>query len=182
MFTNANSNIFAYEIVHNKKFPNSASITYSALSKSYSQMPALSLSLARYPLGAPQRQMWKSLRRDFSFQLFFTNFLQCVFLFLYKTSSEFCGGDNICSSGKEKVYLHRKHRRSIRLYWKQLWQSQLEKISRGLQLKQTFFNKPFSDHRTSVLLGKIKRNSRTCSISKHVRGSRIIQVDPSRPK
>ena len=114
--------------MHNKEFPNSTLMPYSALSKSYSQMLALSLSLGRHPLGAPQRQMWKSLRRDFSSQLFFfTNFLQCAFLFLYRTSSEFCGGDNICSSGKEKVYLHRKHRRSIRLYWKQLWQSQLEK-------------------------------------------------------
>ena len=156
MFTNTNSNIFAYEIVHNKKFPNSGLMPYSALSKSYSQMPVLSLSLARYPLGAPQRQMWKSLTRDFSSRLFFTNFLQCVFLFLYKTSSEFGGGDNICSSGKEKVYLHRKHRRSIRLYWKQLWQSQLEKISRAFSLNKHFLINLFQTMELQSFWAKLK--------------------------
>ena len=103
---------------------------FCPISLSAKVTPALSLSLGRDPLGAPQRQMWKSLRQDF----IFTNFLpvrQSVSFFLYLRDIQgVLREDNICcwASGG-KVYLHRKHRSSIRLYWKQLWQSQLGKES-----------------------------------------------------
>ena len=63
--------------------------------------PALSLSLGRHPLGAPQRQMWKSLRQDFPSKIFFQQISsRCFFVYL-RDIQGVLRADNICCWGSD---------------------------------------------------------------------------------